>query len=205
MHEFRKKVKQPQKSASNPFFKSNYVTLEGVVKAIDEALEDTGLSFTQIVEDAGNGAVSVSTEVDHESGEYKIIGPLTLTPEKRTPQGFGSAITYAKRYQLAAAFGITSDVDDDGNAGSFNQPQGGYQNQGYQNQPRQPQPKPQPSVHRQYVATVTKMAKENNFEVDMLHQTTVELLGIENKTAFTDKDYRKMLEYLPETLKKLKE
>jgi hypothetical protein len=39
-------------------------------------------------------------------------------PEKNTPQGIGSALTYMRRYSLSAAFGITSDQDDDGNQAS---------------------------------------------------------------------------------------
>ena len=65
-----------------------------------------------------------------------LYGPLTLAPTKRDPQGQGSAITYAKRYQLASAFGISSDIDDDGNAGTFgddNRRQSGYQRQPAQN------------------------------------------------------------------------
>lgn len=40
--------------------------------------------------------------------------------EKNTAQSAGSALTYARRYSLSAAFGISSDVDDDGNADSGN-------------------------------------------------------------------------------------
>lgn len=64
-----------------------------------------------------------------------LVGPLTLTPTKRDPQGHGSAITYAKRYQLSAAFGISSDIDDDGNSATFedrnmdNRQQSGYHRQ----------------------------------------------------------------------------
>jgi hypothetical protein len=35
--------------------------------------------------------------------------------EKKTAQGAGSAATYSRRYSLSAAFGIVSDLDDDGN------------------------------------------------------------------------------------------
>lgn len=65
-----------------------------------------------------------------------LYGPLTLAPTKRDPQGYGSAITYAKRYQLASAFGISSDIDDDGNAGTFGEAdrrQSGYQRQSARN------------------------------------------------------------------------
>lgn len=123
---FRAQVKQPVKAADNPYFNSKYVTLEGVMQSIDTALPGTGLAYCQLVENCQDG-VSVSTLITHSSGEWMMVGPLTLAPVKRNPQGYGSAITYAKRYQLASVFGISGDVDDDGNAGTF-----GGQNTGNQ-------------------------------------------------------------------------
>ena len=111
---FRLQLKQPTKDANNPFFKSTYVTLDGVVKAIDEAIKDTGLSYSQEATSEGN-YISVATHVFHESGEFISYSPLTLPATKADAQGFGSAVTYAKRYALGAAFGVTSDIDDDGN------------------------------------------------------------------------------------------
>lgn len=121
---FRSQVQQPIKSADNPFFKSKYVDLDGVVKSVDEGLKNTGLSFTQEpVSNPGDKSVSVYTIITHKSGQYMKLGPLTLPTDKQNPQGFGSAETYARRYSLSAAFGITSDVDDDGNAASNSQKQ----------------------------------------------------------------------------------
>lgn len=121
LNTFRISVKQPVKSASNPFFKSKYVALEGVVDAIDSALKDTGLSYVQEATSEGN-QVSVTTLLLHESGEWIELTPLTLPVAKNDAQAFGSAETYARRYSLSAAFGITSDLDDDGNAASSNPP-----------------------------------------------------------------------------------
>lgn len=138
MNTFRSQLKQPAKDANNPFFKSNYVTLEGVQNAIDAAIKNTGLAYTQIVKNDDNGNVGVETIITHESGQYLTTGVLALRPEKATPQGYGSTITYAKRYQLSSAFGVSSDVDDDGNVGSGSfktQAKGNYQ-QSYP-QPRQ--------------------------------------------------------------------
>lgn len=135
MNTFRSQLKQPAKDANNPFFKSNYVTLEGVQNAIDAAIKNTGLAYTQIVKNDDNGNVGVETIITHESGQYLTTGVLALRPEKSTPQGYGSTITYAKRYQLASAFGVSSDVDDDGNVGSgnFKAPaKGNYQQNNYQ-------------------------------------------------------------------------
>ena len=41
-----------------------------------------------------------------------------MTPEKNTPQGIGSCITYSRRYGLSSIIGIVSDADDDGNEAS---------------------------------------------------------------------------------------
>lgn len=111
---FRKQLVQPVKDAKNPFFKSNYVTLDGVVKAIDDAIVGTGLSYNQETTSEGSN-VKVATHITHESGQFMSFDGLSLPASKADPQGFGSAITYAKRYALAAAFGVTSDIDDDGN------------------------------------------------------------------------------------------
>lgn len=113
---FRKQVKQPVKDAKNPFFKSTYVTLEGVTNAIDDALPND-LTYVQEVT-AQDKAVSVSTILLDSSGEYIQFAPVTMTADKNTPQAIGSAETYARRYSLSAVFGITSDLDDDGNASS---------------------------------------------------------------------------------------
>ena len=114
---FRVQIKQPKLDASNPFFKSSYLTLTGLITAIDEALKGTGLSYNQIIADNGQAA-AVQTIITHESGGILITKPFTLRPTKADPQGIGSATTYARRYQLQALFGIAGEKDDDGNAAS---------------------------------------------------------------------------------------
>jgi hypothetical protein len=111
---FQKEVKQPVKDGTNPHFKSKYITLDGTVKAIHDTAPKFGLSYTQMPITTENG-VGVVTLIMHESGEFIQFEPFTLPMEKKTAQGAGSGITYAKRYALSAAFGIVSDLDDDGN------------------------------------------------------------------------------------------
>lgn len=135
--QFHQNLVQPSKNAQNPFLKNNYVTLEGVQNAVDKACKGTGLSYVQQVFDGSDGK-SVITRITHESGESISSGPLTLVPNKKDPQGYGSAITYAKRYRLAAIFGISSELDDDGNQASkvTGQAQQGSQQQNYRYQQR---------------------------------------------------------------------
>lgn len=145
LSQFQGEVKQPKKDKTNPFFKSTYVDLAGVVTAISETATKYGLSFLQIPINDQSGRVGVVTMIMHSSGEYIETEPIYAMPGKQDPQAIGSAITYLKRYSLAAAFGITSEVDDDGEA-SMNRDdtrqqsqyqQNSYQNQQYQQQPTQ--------------------------------------------------------------------
>lgn len=126
---FRKNIKQPAKDGKNPYFKSSYVTLEGVIKSVDEAMSGTGLSFVQEVATI-NGLPSVRTMLMHEGGGTMATEWLSLPlKQSATPQDVGSLITYAKRYQLAGFMGISSDVDDDGNQASQNYHQMSYSSQ----------------------------------------------------------------------------
>ncbi len=116
---FRKNIKQPVKDGKNPYFKSSYVTLEGVIKSVDEAMNGTGLSFMQEVATI-NGLPAVRTMLMHEDGGTMATEWLSLPLKPgATPQDVGSLITYAKRYQLAGFMGISSDIDDDGNQASY--------------------------------------------------------------------------------------
>lgn len=115
LSEFKKDFKQPLKDADNPFFKSKYVPLESVVQMIDNVAPKHGLSYFQSTVTDEIGRAGVITVITHESGEYIELDPLYLKLDKQTAQGAGSAITYARRYSLSSAFGVASDVDDDGN------------------------------------------------------------------------------------------
>ncbi|WP_241692002.1 ERF family protein [Ligilactobacillus salivarius] len=174
MNTFRSQLKQPVKDAKNPFFKSNYVTLEGVQNAIDAAIKGTGLAYTQIVKNDDSGNVGVETIITHESGQYLTTGVLALRPEKATPQGYGSTITYAKRYQLSSAFGVSSDVDDDGNIGSGNlkaQVKGNYQQNNYKQnyqQPRQRVQQKQVNPEIEYSSLFNKALKTLGTDKDDL-------------------------------------
>ena len=114
--QFHKNIIQPKKDANNPFFKSKYVPLENVTEVIDKVAPEYGLAYAQeALTNADKGIVGVTTLLTHESGEWIEFEPLFLKADKQTAQGYGSAITYARRYALSSAFGIASETDDDGN------------------------------------------------------------------------------------------
>lgn len=92
-----------------------YATFKAIVSAAKPILAKNGLSFSQLVEEDG----SVTTILLHSSGEY-LSSTLHIMGEQ-TPQGIGSAISYAKRYSLSSILGIVADDDDDGNMASGNE------------------------------------------------------------------------------------
>lgn len=110
-------MKNPPKSASNPFFKSKYATLDTIVDTIRPALAKYELSYIQSCS-SDEQNISVTTLLMHSSGEWIESDPMTVKATKLDPQGAGSAITYARRYTLSAMLGVASEEDDDGNGAS---------------------------------------------------------------------------------------
>ncbi len=122
-------LKPALKDSQNPFFKSSYADLNSVWDACRELLTSNGLAVAQMNLPTENGVI-VETMLMHSSGEW-ISGELFLPLAKHDPQGVGSALTYGRRYGLAAMVGIVADVDDDGNhaSGKTQQPQQGERQQ----------------------------------------------------------------------------
>ena len=81
-----------------------------------DALNNNGIALTQRLSPCDNGVI-IETVFIHESGEVMTSGQLHVPAAKQDPQGYGSALTYARRYSLMAACGIAPE-DDDGNAAS---------------------------------------------------------------------------------------
>lgn len=99
------------KDSQNPFFKQAYADLASVWDACREPLSSNGLSVTQTTRITDNGEPVIITTLMHSSGEW-IQGELLVKPVKVDPQSVGSAITYARRYALAAMVGVAPEDDD---------------------------------------------------------------------------------------------
>ena len=102
------------KTATNPHFRSQYVDLAGCVEAVIDALNNHGIALVQKTHECETG-IKIETIFLHESGESMSGGVLHVPADKQTPQGYGSALTYARRYSLMSACAIAPE-DDDGNA-----------------------------------------------------------------------------------------
>lgn len=104
------------KTHSNSHFKSRYADLSACVEAVIDGLNNNGIFLMQGSHLCEDGVI-VETVFIHESGEQLSAGKLHVVASKQDAQGYGSALTYARRYALMAACGIAPE-DDDGNAAS---------------------------------------------------------------------------------------
>jgi hypothetical protein len=125
------------KDANNPFFKSKYADLAGVIDATGEALSKNGLALIQSPGRMIGGHLFLTSLLAHSSGQW-IKDELELPISKFDAQGAGAAITYARRYAYQALVGVAAE-DEDGNSdsGKFEkQPDGSFS----KNPPTPPSP-----------------------------------------------------------------
>lgn len=104
-------MEEAKEDSKNPFFKSNYADLTSVWRACRKSLTDNGLSVVQTT-DLRDDKITVVTTLIHSSGEW-MKGCLPLVLTKNDPQTMGSALTYARRYALAAIVGVCKEGEDD--------------------------------------------------------------------------------------------
>jgi hypothetical protein len=126
------------KDAVNPHFKNTYADLPAVIDAIKPALNEAGITFMQTPSPSEPGSLALTTRLLHESGEW-IEDTATVPLPKNDPQGYGSALTYTRRYSLAAMTGLYQD-DDDGCAAS--------------------KPSKEPTLSPQQIDTINQTAKD---------------------------------------------
>jgi len=110
------KLTYAKKDSANPFFKSKYADLESVWDACRDLLSANGLAVVQLPGEYFEGTMALTTIITHSSGEW-ISQQMSLPVTKPDAQGAGSALTYMRRYALAAVVGVVQ-ADDDGNAAS---------------------------------------------------------------------------------------
>ena len=106
----------------NPHFKSKYADLASIRDTVMPSLTKNGISVMQMpmIDDAGNNVLV--TALSHSSGGT-IQSQTPICADTSKAQPYGSALTYARRYGLAAMCCISSDEDDDGNAAQAAAPQ----------------------------------------------------------------------------------
>ena len=180
-----------RQDSSNPFFKAKYADLASVWDACRKPLSENGLSVVQPCDDA-DGKLVIETTLLHSSGEW-ITGRLALNPVKNDPQGIGSAITYGRRYSLAAMVGISPE-DDDAEKAMDREKKPAKQAQ--KQQPAQPL-KPQQEVPPPGKPTTPRMAteaqirkiymvtKENGNTQEYVHEAIKTIYGVNSTKELT--------------------
>lgn len=117
---FQSECPAVKKSADNPFFKSKYATLDAIQHHIQPYLTKYGLVIVQKNITNENGLYVMTDVIESTSGEL-ISSVFPIIVQKNTPQEYGSAVSYAKRYSLSGLLNlIIADEDDDGNIASNN-------------------------------------------------------------------------------------
>lgn len=161
------------KDKTNPHFRSDYADLASVLSAIRDPLSKNDLSISQLPD--GNNLVTI---LMHKSGQW-LSSTTPILTTKNDAQGYGSGITYARRYALASIAGIAQD-DDDANEASAPQAQ----------PPRQA-PRQEPKKTRdERIAELLDEAKNIGFT-----QSYVEsILKVKNFYSAADDNYKDLSE-----------
>lgn len=101
------------KDAENPFAKSRYATLNSVIEACRDALTTNGIWIVQVPVPVEAGHLGLTTKLVHAATGQWQASLMVMPLPKADPQGYGSALTYARRYGLATLVGLVSELDDD--------------------------------------------------------------------------------------------
>ena len=113
---FNSEVSKIAKDAKNPFFKSNYVTLDKLIEATRPILQENGLVVMQSPLSKEDGSIGIQTLLIHESGEFIESEPIFMKPAKANdPQQAGSIISYMRRYSYQSILNLNTGEDDDAN------------------------------------------------------------------------------------------
>jgi hypothetical protein len=111
------------KDGENTYFSTkdktaSYATLSSVIDAVKPILNKHGIVFIQaLTPPPYEGCLALTTTLIHAESGQNISGTAVVPLAKNDPQGFGSAVTYTRRYALTAILGLKTE-DDDGNAAS---------------------------------------------------------------------------------------
>lgn len=173
------------KGKVNPAFKSRYADLASVWDACRDALTANGISVIQSPGDGESGRVTLTTLLLHSSGEW-IRGVVSAPVGKQDAQGVGSAITYLRRYALAAMVSVAPD-DDDGNAAT------GRMHDEPRHERRQEPPPPAPAHHPSWDASRAAFCAALSglgYKPDEVFAAT-DALDMGRPSAWTDTDRRK--------------
>ncbi len=168
------------KDKTNPAFRSKYADLASCIDAVLAPLNANKFALIQKIHPADALQFSLETILLHVSGESLTSGVLTVPVDKNSPQGFGSAMTYVRRYTLMAVCGIAPE-DDDGNAAS-------PQNSKSYIPKSLPEPRKPPSITDDRFDEALKQITEGNFSIE----------NLKTRFVLTSQQQKKLIQFLGE-------
>lgn len=198
------------KDSKNPFFKSDYADLASVWDACRQQLTKNGLCVMQTTE-VIDGQPCLATTLAHSSGQW-IKGYLPLNPLKNDPQAYGSAMTYMRRYALAAIVGIPQ-IDDDGEA-AMHRVVKNHSHDSHHHKADHPSKPVLPNIpgvgHGPVMATLSqakmvwaKLKNEMNFEDEECRNFIQKHTGKEQRADLTAADIEILLTAIKEQMKNM--
>jgi hypothetical protein len=191
----------PKEDGYNKHFQYNYVTLTSIMEVVRPALAASGLAIYQEVDNAGEKAVKVRLVLVHESGESHTTPFFTMPiipnrpNDSISPQDYGKTIAYARKYQILAFFGLSSDQDADQTAPSNETSKKQVQAQNESVQSSQQAPKSQaPNPDAELKTKIGENWQALGIGEDTFKETRAHfvLLCTDKKEQFETSDYRKI-------------
>jgi hypothetical protein len=179
LFEFQKEIQSLPKTAKNPFFKSEYVPLESIVSEANPILHKHGLGITFL----NDNQCKVILRLYSLDGDY-LESSLELIPKDLTPQGYGSSITYARRYLLMSILNLVGEKDDDGNIASAKQTA---------NKVTQTK---ESYINQSQINLMFAKQKEFGLSLDDLKAILKNKFDVESSRNILSKDFNKVLESL---------
>lgn len=150
-----------------------YADLADIWDAVRKPLADSGLAVTQTLQGGSDGHTAIETTIWHESGQ-SLASTLDVPTQGKTAQEVGSQLTYYKRYALGSALGISTEEDDDGQAGNA-----------------APKAAPKASAHKpaseKQLGLIKTLAKRAGYDDDWLLEVTSRVKTSADASAIIDK------------------
>ncbi len=111
---FHKHFTTVEKDAENPFHESSYASLSQILNVIRPILNEQGLVLVQLpINGMEKHSICIKTRLIHvETGQFLESNSISLIPPKLEAQGYGSLMTYLKRYQITSLLGLSFSEDD---------------------------------------------------------------------------------------------
>lgn len=151
----RAEMVPPKFNKVNPHFRSKYADLSSLLSSVIPPLSAHDIVLTQTTRRGEDGVLVLVTTLRHKDGGT-IESEYPVLPVKQDPQGYGSALTYARRYSISCVCAIAAEEDDDGNGGSQ-----------VPNPPPMPGPVPRPEEAKLTVSQMTIIEETlEQYEID---------------------------------------